>query len=748
MILRYLLRMFLVSFFLSTVFDSKGQFVVKATNDVTVLREGGSAFLNPWTGGVNAIQLSKLDADFDGDEDDIYLFDRTGNRTIILIGEEIGGEQSYRYDSNFRTSFPNMRNFSLLRDFDCDGRRDIFTYSLLGGAMAIFRNTGNEQNLSWELTSEAALSFYDFGSTSYITNIYTSSQDIPAIFDYDGDGDLDVMSFNVGGSFIELHLNTSVDNSGECGLEYFLANRCYGGFIEGDDSNDIVIDPGEVANECTFNVVDPRNNAGLRHVGSTILTLDGNDDGLQDIVLGDVGFDNLVYLENSSQGGEPDQIIDFDPNFPSTMGGDAVSIDNFPSAFYEDVDGDNVSDLIVSVNASAGAATNESVQLYLNSGSESAPDFSFVTSSFLQNEMLDWGSHASPSVVDYNNDGLLDLVIGCSSDLSGGELNQPRLILLENVGTLSDPSFQIVDTDWLEFSSTFSSRNPSPSFGDFDNDGDDDLVVGFFNGSLHYFENENGWTYTGLIPTTNEINNVGNSATPSISDIDNDGNLDLVVGEEEGNLNYFRNSGNSSGPLFTLENEELGGINTTITPPYFEGQSAPFFFDFEGVKYLAVGSKSGKILQYQVESVSEVWTEIEEGFEIYGSFDASPSGLSTKPVIVNLNNDEIPEVITGLVTGGLEFFIGDGFLSTESRQNSEDLGIRMFPNPSQGELKIELEDNESAFQRLIISSLDGRTVFQSNVLLSSYDISRLVPGAYIVSVELNNGLASEILIKK
>jgi hypothetical protein len=72
----------------------------------------------------------------------------------------------------------------------------------------------------------------------------------------------------------------------------------------------------------------------------------------------------------------------------------------------------------------------------------------------------------------------------------------------------------------------------------------------------------------------------------------------------------------------------------------------------------------------------------------------------------------------------------------------------MFPNPSQGELKIELEDNESAFQRLIISSLDGRTVFQSNVLLSSYDISRLVPGAYIVSVELNNGLASEILIKK
>ncbi len=624
----------------------------------------------------------------------------------------------------------------------------IFTYSLLGGAMAIYRNTSNSQNLNWELTSEAVLSFYDFGSTSYTTNIYTSSQDIPAIFDYDGDGDLDVMSFNVGGTFIELHLNSSVDNSGECGLEYFLANRCYGGFIEGDDSNDIVLDPEEVSNECTFNVVDPRSTGGLRHIGSTILTLDGNDDGLYDLVLGDVGFDNLVYLENSNQGGEPDQIIDFVPDFPSNMGGDAVSIDNFPAAFYEDVDGDNVSDLIVSVNTSAGAATYESVQLYLNSGSESAPNFSFVTTSFLQNEMLDWGSHASPSVVDYNNDGLMDLVIGCSSDLPGGELNEPRLILLQNIGTPTEPAFQVIDENWLELPTIFSSSNPSPAFGDFDNDGDQDLVIGFFNGSLHYFENENGWNYTGLIPTTNEINDVGNSATPSISDIDNDGNLDLVVGEEEGNLNYFRNSGSSIGPIFTLENEQLGGINTTVTPPYFEGQSAPFFFEFEDVKYLAVGSKSGEIFQYQVGNESEEWLEIEEGFEIYSSFNASPSGLSTKPVVVNLNNDDIPEVITGLVTGGLEYFSGDGFLSSDFPQNQKDFGIKIFPNPSAGELNLKFDDKQGQFQKLIISSIDGRTVFQSNAYMGSYNINRLVPGAYIVTIKLSTGSSSEILIKK
>lgn len=748
MILRYLLRTFLLSFSLTIAIISNGQFSVKATNDVTVFRSGGSAFLNPWTGGVNAIQLSKLDADFDGEEDDIFLFDRTGNRTVVLIGEESNGELTYTYGPNFRTSFPNMRNFSLLRDYDCDGRKDIFTYSLLGGAMAIFKNTSTDQNLSWELTSEAALSFYDFGSTSYTTNIYTSSQDIPAIFDYEGDGDLDVMSFNVGGSFIELHLNSSVENSGDCGLDFHLANRCYGGFIEGDNSNDIVIDPDLVDDLCSFNVVDPRNSGGLRHVGSTILTLDGNNDGLQDLVLGDVGFTNLVYLENSDQGAEPNQIVSFDPNFPSTMGGDPVDIDNFPSAFYEDVDGDNVSDLIVSVNASAGAATYETVQLYLNSGTENAPDFSFVTSSFLQNEMLDWGNHASPSAVDYNGDGLLDLVIGCNSDLPGGGLNEPRLILMENTGTLTEPTFQIVDPDWLNLSLTISSPSPCPTFGDFDNDGDADLIIGFINGSLHYFENESGWSYTSLIPSSDGNNNVGNSATPSTGDIDNDGNLDLVVGEEEGNLNYFRNSGNSTGPLFTLENEQLGGINTTVTPPFFTGQSAPYIFEFEDVNYVAVGSKSGEIFQYEVGSTNDEWIEVEVGFEIYSSFNASPSGLSTKPLVVNLNNDEIPEVITGLVTGGLEYFVGDGFLGTQSRLSPEDLGINIFPNPAQDQLKILFENDESSFERLIISSIDGRIVFQSNVLLSSYDISKLMPGTYVVSIELKNGLVSEILIKK
>jgi hypothetical protein len=741
------LRIALLSSFIIASLLSEAQFVIEASNEVTVLREGGSVFLNPWTGGANAIQLSKFDADFDGEEDDIFLFDRSGNRTLVFLGEFIGEEMTYIYEPDYRTSFPNMRNFSLLRDFDCDGKRDIFTYSALGGAMTVFKNNGGIQGMNWQVESEAVLSFYDFGSTSYTTNIYTSSQDIPAIFDYEADGDLDVMSFNVGGSFIELHINNSIENDGDCGLSYYLANRCYGGFIEGDDSNDIILDPDQVEEECTFNVVDPRDSGGLRHVGSTILTFDGNNDGLHDLVLGDVGFENMVYLENGNPINGPDQIVDFAFDFPANMGTEAVSINNFPAAFYEDVDGDNISDLIVGVNAALGAASENSIHLYLNSGSETEPFFNFVTTSFLQNEMLDWGRHAAPTFFDYNDDGLMDLVIGCTIDQTDEITGVPGLILLENIGTLTDPAFQIVEENWQELNTVSSSTAPAPTFGDFDDDGDSDLVVGFFNGSLHYFENNGGWVYQGLIQTTDGSGNVGNSACPNATDLDGDGKTDLIVGESEGNLNYFKNSGNGEA-VFTLITENLGGVNTTMTPPFFEGQSAPYFFEFEDTKYLAVGSRAGKIYQFEVSDPDEVWTEQEEGFDVYTSFTASPYGLDSRPAVMDITNDGIPEVLAGLVTGGVEYFRGAGFLNTSSKLDISDINVKIYPNPAGDVINMEWYAHPDNFHSLNIYSLDGRKVFFSAVLKDSIDISRLSAGTYIVSIESANGVASQILIKK
>jgi len=728
----------------------KAQFQAEASNSITVFREGGSQLDNPWCGGVNSVQLSMVDADFDGFEDDIYIFDRQGNRSLVFTGNTDGLSVNYNYAPQFRHSFPTMTNYTLLRDFDCDGNRDIFTYSPLGGAVSIYRNSGSSTALTWELVTEAVLSFFDFGSTEFDTNIFTSSQDIPAIFDYDGDGDLDILSFNVGGTFIELHLNSSMEETGLCGLEFFLANRCYGGFIEGDSDNGININPDDVAAACIFNVDNPKDrDQNLRHVGSTILTLDGNNDGLQDIILGDVGFDNMVYLENSNPDEAPDQVVSFDTEFPLNMGNSAVSINNFPAGYYEDVSGDGIPDLIVGVNATAGAVSINSVHLYLNQGTESSPNFEFATNSFLQSTMLDWGRNTSPTVTDFNNDGLLDIVIGFSRENQNELGTIPRLVRMLNIGNEENPSFQIIDEDWLVISNELNSFDPSPAFGDFDQDGDNDLVVGLADGSIHLYENNGTYVYSGTVDLSGMENTIEFSANLEVADLNDDGFPDLLIGEGNGNINYFENNGNSGTIGFSLITENLGEISTVQSPPFFEGRSAPCFFQFENQDYLATGSKSGKVFVHQINGLNSAWDELNNGIDVYNDFDTSPLGLNTDIVVADLNNDGFPEIISGLSTGGLELFIGSELLNTtEASLSGSKETTTIYPNPSSGLLNIDFTGDRNDFVQLNIFSSEGKLVFDTNQMAEVYDLKFLESGLYLIHLITKTGIMRSKWIKK
>ncbi len=731
-------RAYILLTFFSLSIAASGQFIVTQENDVEVISSTGQNYQNPWAGGLIAVHLSKFDADFDGEEDDLFIFDKAGNRVSVFIGSEENGESLYSYSPEISKDFPALRDFVLLRDFNCDGKRDIFTYSPLGGAMAVWRNTGSAaQGLSWNLESEALLSFYEFSSNSYTTNIYCSSQDVPAVFDYEGDGDLDIMSFNVGGTFIELHLNQSVENSGNCGFDYYLANRCYGGFIEGENSNDINLDPEDVSAECTFNVPDPKSGGGLRHVGSTILTLDGNNDGLQDLVLGDVGFTNLVYLENESQGEDPDQIVSFEADFPNSFGGSPVSINNFPAAFYEDIDNDGSHDLVVGVNAVSGVSNKASLQLYLNVGSETAPQFSLITDAFLQNEMLDWGESSKPVPYDYNFDGRMDLVVGTRGEFIGEGNYFSHLILIQNTGTIQNPSFQIVDDNWLDIPGLIGLQNPSPCFGDFDGDEDLDLVIGFSDGTLHYFENSGNLEYLGPLEISGSAIDLGNLASPASYDLNNDGNDDLIVGEADGNLNYFENAGNGI-PQFNLVTENLGEISTTETPPFFFGNSSPHFYEFEGQDYLAIGSKSGQIYQFEVGGSSGDWTNVNgEGFGVYGAPQSSPVGLNTHPAIFDWNDDEIPDMVVGLVNGGLEYFTGSGFLSIANQNQQEITRSMLYPNPARDFVFFRNEHAGINVSTVEVYNANGVKVKELSGNLSSIDVSSLNQGLYIFLVRTN-----------
>ncbi len=696
-----------------------------------------STFHFPWVGGLNACQFGRMDLDGDGMKD-LLVFDRHDNRLLCFLNRGERGALDYQYTSIYDGAFPELSDWVVFADYDGDGREDLFTYSPGWAGIMVYRNVSATGHPAFHQVVAPYLTSFQGGGE---VNILATNADYPALTDLDGDGDLDLLTFGVLGTFIEHHRNLSMERYGtRDSLVYERVDLCWGRVGESEENNVMYLDT------CLFGYglkVDP-----VRHRGATVTVRDLNGDALPDLLLADVDYPGLTLLMN---GGDAEKalMVSQTEAFPQQC---PVRLPSMPVPFFTDVNNDGVDDLLVSPFDPDPMACKgkESVWLYLNHGTNEIPDFQIYTKSFLQNGMIDLGTGATPVVVDWDGDGLLDVVLGTIGDIENdwgqdGVVETSRkaeLSWLRNVGNATEPAFVLqsfpVKTDCA--------MGLSPAFFDFDNDGLPELLVGTAEGRLRLFAHD------GSLLEDDFLHYDKPWSAPCLFDVDQDGWTDLVVGNATGKLSFYRGSGASAPEeAFHWVTDEWGGVDVRDYHTSYYGYSVPTLFSSDEKVWLAVGSESGKLFLFEglaadgqtvFEEVSDRWPEICEDV---------PQRVGTRAsvAVADLNGDGILEMMAGSFAGGLRLINADiPVVNLAISEFQEDEEVLIFPNPVQSQIHIITKGE--GIKTVMVMDAFGRKRLERAVSSKEpvLEVQDLPPGVYLLGLAFDFGLVNRIFLKR
>jgi hypothetical protein len=242
------------------------------------------------------------------------------------------------------------------------------------------------------------------------------------------------------------------------------------------------------------------------------------------------------------------------------------------------------------------------------------------------------GGRSVPGFTDIDGDGDLDALFG---GFDGD------ILFFRNTGSSTAPAFAAPETN--PFGLADADFDSHPTFGDLDDDGDTDLLVGNELGNTLFFRNTGNATAPAFAaPSTNPFGlaDVGSECAPALGDFDDDGDLDVLAGEVDGNFRFFENTGTASAPAFAapLTNpfRGLGDVGTLATPNVVD-------FEGDGDLDVAVGNGDGHLGVFVDEG-----SPSEPDFSALGVADLS---YSTSPAFADLDGDGDLDAVIGDLEG-------------------------------------------------------------------------------------------------
>lgn len=681
-----------------------------------------------WCGGVNNPQFSLADINRDTKKDLVIFEEFVGVQTFINQGSS--GNPQYVYNPNYEINFPQgMQGYMQLVDYNRDNIPDLVHKGQAG--FSVYRGY-------WGADNKIAFTFYKelyYNTGTGWINAYVEPVDIPCIIDIDGDGDLDFMAYYIGGGNINWYRNCQVeDGLPKDSIRLCLKDVCWGKAFQNFTRTQ------QLNWSCTQYGTTCKGTK-TTHAGNALCILDYDGDGDYDFFDGNVSFPDIQFLRNGRR----------DYNYPiDTMvsqdtlwagNGHPLNMPTFPAAFWIDIDQDGNKDLMFSPHMQ-NSENYKSIAYYRNMGSNSSPNFKFQSDTFLVQNMIDMGYASYPVLYDYNKDGKLDLFVGSDGFYQSNGTLRSKVAYYLNTSSGSVKSFTLQNSDFLNFDA-LNIKGTALAMGDIDNDGKDELVVGMTDGTMLLFNNTAAsgtvqpvWVQasTKLQSNANADIDAGAYAAPFIYDIDKDGKKDLLIGNQVGELQYYKNIGTGAGIKLQFKTATLGGVKLEEQGNVYN-YSTPFIgkIDNTGKEYLLLGSQSGLLYRYdgfQTGNVTTPYTMLDSGYsKLYG-------GTRSVPVVGDIDGDMKYEMLLGNILGGVKLYkqYFDVSVGDLPRGNN---AVKIFPNPATDQVAITWNDAFSLADADVvinIVSITGQRVMTQTVNGSAkqaiLNLPHLSPGVY------------------
>jgi hypothetical protein len=602
----------------------------------------------------NDVRYRALTIDYNLDsKNDLFTYGIGGLKVYKNIGNSVDGLQwelasNLLYSNNWGTMmnlYVSSGDIPAIVDVENDGDLDVLTFHISGEYLQYHQNQsqelyGHSDSLVFELKNECWGGFReDVNTNLVILNDVTSPCNLGNVpnplrienpfqkghagstvlaFDYDGSGVKDLLIGDVAYTSLNLLINGGTapntnskiisqdisfpSNSTPVNVQLFPAAFLVD--VDFDGKKDLIVAPNaknvsenersclkykNTGSNSNYNFIY-ETSAFLQEdmiehgTGSIPVLADLTGDGLLDLIVGNF-YSYKPTLSKESK-------ISFYKNIGTASNPIFTFIDddfmNFSQANYGlrmiptfgDIDGDTKTDLILGLE-------NGTLVYYKNNGTSSNPNYNVASTNLtdVNGNVINVGQYAAPQLFDLNRDNKLDLIIG---EKTG------KLFYYENVGTGNSPSFELSANQLggIDVITTTPDGYPIPHF--FRNNDTTLLIIGTGEGELQFYDSIDA----NLSGTFNQISMnflslksiLGGYSSGTIADLDADGKLDLMLGQDLGGLFLLEHETNSNLKVSELTSELQISIYPNPTSGKFTIQTDDFPME------LQIISLEGKML--------------------------------------------------------------------------------------------------------------------------------------------------------